>query len=206
MKRSVIFRVLFLLSISGFSQHKFTSYSAHTSITTAIRINNEIIAGRTAFFEKQSQEKPLMFQHTKLKISGLNKVSNILSKYIETLQKEINTEQILYNMLAEDAYKKILFTSNNELSFKGRKLKLKIDDLYAFAVKINGHKLSQLDNFYKDYFKTDTIYYDFEENQLNYFEYHFTDRSNYGIMMALNCLLLEVKTFQLLYYGTVMSY
>ncbi|MCG8858220.1 hypothetical protein [Tenacibaculum finnmarkense] len=206
MKRSVIFRVLFLLSISGFSQHKFTSYSAHRSITTAIRINNEIIAGRTAFFEKQSQEKPLMFQHTKLKIAGLNKVSNILSKYIETLQKEINTEQILYNMLAEDTYKKILFTSNNELSFKGRKLKLKIDDLYAFAVKINGHKLSQLDNFYKDYFKTDTIYYDFEENQLNYFEYHFTDRSNYGMMMALNCLLLEVKTFQLLYYGTVMSY
>ncbi len=198
--------MILFLPVVGFSQHKFTSYSAHRSITMAIRVNNEIIAGRTAFFEKQSEEKPLMFQHTKMKIAGLNKVSNILSKYIETLQKEINTEQILYNMLAEDTYKKMLFTSNNELSFKGRKLKLKIDDLYAFAVKINGHKLSQLDNFYKNHFKTDTIYYDFEENQLNYFEYHFTDKSNYGIMMALNYLLLEVKTFQLLYYGTVMSY
>ncbi|WBX68487.1 hypothetical protein PG910_10430 [Tenacibaculum dicentrarchi] len=49
--------MILFLPVVGFSQHKFTSYSAHTSITMAIRVNNEIIAGRTAFFEKQSEEK-----------------------------------------------------------------------------------------------------------------------------------------------------
>ena len=68
------------------------------------------------------------------------------------------------------------------------------------------HKLSQLDNFYNDHFKTDDVFYDFEENELDYFQYHFYDKSNYGIMMAMNCLLLDVKTFQLLFFGTVMRY
>ena len=47
---------------------------------------------------------------------------------------------------------------------------------------------------------------DFDKNELNYFQYYFYDKSNYGIMMAMNCLLLDVKKFQLLFYSTVMRY
>ncbi|MEX6627111.1 hypothetical protein [Tenacibaculum salmonis] len=206
MKVRFLLIYMLFLAFNGFTQHKLTTYSAHKSITNAIRINNELIIGRTAFFEKQSEEKPLMFQNTKMKIAGINWLSNDLSKYIETLQKEINTEQILYDMLKDGVYQKELFTDNHTLSFKGKKLKSKIDNLYELAVKANIHKLSQLENFYKGHFKTDAVFYGFDENQLDYFQYHFSDTSNYGIMMALNCLLLDVKTFQLLYYGTVMSY
>lgn len=206
MKVCFVLLYMLLLTASGFAQHKFTTYTAHKSITNAIRINNELIIGRAVFFEKQAAEKPLMFQNTKMKIAEINWLSNNLSKYIETLQKEINTEEILYDMMAEGIYEKELFTKNHTLSFKGKKLKSKIDDLYAVAVKVNVHKLSQLENFYKAHFKTDAVFYDFDENKIDYFQYHFHDTSNYGIMMALHCLLLEIKTFQLLYYGTVMSY
>ena len=194
------------MCFTAIAQHKFSTYTAHKSITEAIRINNELITGRTSFFEKQALAKPLMFQNTKIKIAEFNRLSNNLSKYIETLQNEANTEQVLYEMLTDGFYKNILFEKRGGLSFKGEKLKTKIDSLYNYSVKINVHKLSQLDNFYKGHFKTDDVFYDFDENELNYFEYRFYDTSNYGIMMAMNCLLLDVKTFQLLYFGTVMSY
>ena len=206
MKGSLLFCTTLLMSIAGFSQHKFSTYTAHKSITEAIRINNELIAGRTSFFEKQALAKPLMFQNTKIKIAEFNRLSNNVSRYIEVIQKEVNTEQVLYDMLTRDFYKNILFKNDKDLSFKGMKLKTKIDSLYNHAVKINVHKLSQLDNFYNGHFKTNDVFYDFDENELDYFEYRFYDKSNYGIMMAMNCLLLDVKTFQLLYFGTVMSY
>jgi len=206
MKSKFILIVVLFMSVAAFAQHKFVTYFAHKSITEAIRINNELIKGRTSFFEKQAEEKPLMFQNTKIKIQEFNRLSNNLSKYIEVLQNEVNTEQVLYEMLGNDAYKNILFSDKNNLTFKGGKLKVKIDSLYNYSVKINVHKLSQLENFYEGHFKTDFVFYDFDENEMNYFEYHFYDKSNYGIMMAMNCLLLDVKTFQLLYFGTVMSY
>ncbi|WP_418651050.1 hypothetical protein [Tenacibaculum aestuariivivum] len=173
---------------------------------SAIRINNELIIGRTFFFEKQALEKPLMFQNTKNKIAKFNQLSNDLSKYIESIQEEVNTEQVLYDMINDGVYKNMLFLNDNKLTIKGEELKLKIDNLYNYAVKINVHKLSQLENFYNTHFKTDAIFYDFDENEIDYFKYHFSDISNYGIMMAMNCLHLDVKTFQLLYFGTVMSY
>ncbi|WP_028890165.1 hypothetical protein [Tenacibaculum ovolyticum] len=206
MKGSFLFFTAIFLSFKGFTQYNFSTYTAHKSITEAIRVNNELIAGRTSFFEKQAAAKPLMFQNTKIKIQEFNRLSNSLSKYIETIQKEVNTEQVLYDMLGSDFYKKVLFNDSKNLSYKGRKLKRKIDSLYNHSVKINVHKLSQLENFYNDHFKTADVFYDFDENELDYFQYHFYDKSNYGIMMAMNCLLLDVKTFQLLYFGTVMSY
>lgn len=206
MKGSLIFFITFFVTLCGFSQHKFSTYSAHKTIIEAINIQSELIAGRTSFFEEQATEKPLMFHNTKIKVAKLNRLANNLSKYIETLQEKVNTEQVLYDMLPENTYKKLLFGNGKSLSFKGDKLKIKIDSLYNYAIKINVHKLSQLDNFYNDHFKTDDVFYDFDENELDYFQYHFYDKSNYGIMMAMNCLLLDVKTFQLLYYGTVMSY
>ena len=206
MKNKLILLSLFLVSLQGFSQHKFLTYSAHKSITEAIRINNELIAGRTSFFEKQAEEKPLMFQKTKTRLVEFNRLSNNLSKYIEKLQKEANTEQVLYDLLVDDFYKNILFEKGERLSYKGRRLKVKIDSLYNHAIKINVHKLSQLENFYNGHFKTNDVFYDYDGNEIDYFKYHFYDKSNYGIMMSMNCLLLDVKTFQLLYYGTVMSY
>ena len=206
MKNRLLFFTAFFICFSGFTQHKFATYTAHKSMTEAIRINNELITGRTSFFEKQSEEKPLMFKSTKVKIAEFNRLSNNVSKYIEKLQKEVNVEQVLYDMLTDDFYKNIMFNDGKNLSYKGEKLKIKIDSLYNHSVKINVHKLSQLENFYKGNFKTNEVFYDFDENELDYFQYRFYDKSNYGIMMAMNCLLLDVKTFQLLYYGTVMSY
>ena len=206
MKNKLILLSLFLVSLHGFSQHKFLTYSAHKSITEAIRINNELIAGRTSFFEKQAEEKPLMFQKTKTRVVEFNRLSNNLSKYIEKLQKEANTEQVLYDLLVDDFYENILFEKEEGLSYKGKRLKVKIDSLYNHAIKINVHKLSQLENFYNGHFKTNDVFYDHDGNEIDYFKYHFYDKSNYGIMMSMNCLLLDVKTFQLLYYGTVMSY
>jgi hypothetical protein len=49
-------------------------------------------------------------------------------------------------MLGSDFYKKVLFSDGKNLSYKGRKLKIKIDSLYDHSVKINVHKLSQLSN------------------------------------------------------------
>ncbi len=197
--------IIGFVSLNCISQHKHKTFTAHKSIVDAIRVNDEVIKGRTAFFEKQADVKPLMFQKTKIRISELNRLSNNLSKYIESIQKEVNTEMVLYELLTKDIYKTTLFKNNGELTLKGKKLKVKIDSLYDYSVKINVHQLSQLENFYKDNFKTSATYYEYEK-EINYFEYLFYDKSNYGMMMAMNCLLLDVKTFQLLYYGTVMSY
>ncbi|WP_159284536.1 hypothetical protein [Tenacibaculum maritimum] len=56
-----------------------------------------------------------------------------------------------------------------------------------------------------NHFKTNGDYYN-EEDKIDYFNYLFYDKSNYGIMMSLSYLLLDVKTFQLLYLGTVTGY
>lgn len=205
MKGKFVLLIIGLISLNCASQHKYKTFTAHKSIVDAIRINDEIIQGRTAFFEKQAEKKPLMFQKTKVRISELNRLSNNVSKYIESIQKEVNTEMILYELLAKNKYETTLFSAPGKLSSKGRKLKIKLDSLYNYSIKINVHQLSQLENFYNDKFKTAATYYEYEK-EINYFEYLFYDKSNYGMMMAMNCLLLDVKTFQLLYYGTVMSY
>ncbi|MBA6155917.1 hypothetical protein H3Z83_05205 [Tenacibaculum sp. S7007] len=205
MKGKLVLLIIVFISLNCISQHKYKTFTAHKSIIDAIRINDEIIKGRTTFFEKQAEVKPLMFQKTKVRISELNRLSNNLSKYIESIQEEVNTEMILYELLEKDKYKTTLFKNNGNLTLKGKKLKDKIDSLYNCSVKINVHQLSQLENFYNDNFKTSARYYEYEK-EINYFEYLFYDKSNYGMMMAMNCLLLDVKTFQLLYYGTVMSY
>ena len=206
MKNRLLFFTVFLMCVSIQAQYKLSTYTAHKSITEAIRINTEVIAGRTSFFEKQAAQKPLMFQKTKIILAEFNRLSNNVSKYIEEIQSKVNTEQVLYDMLTNGFYKNILFQSNNELTFKGDQLKIKIDSLYNYSIKMNVHKLSQISNFADSHFKTSNVFYDFDENELNYFQHLFYDKSNYGIMMAMNCLILDVKTFQLLYYGTVMSY
>ncbi|MFY7670200.1 hypothetical protein ACOSP6_03865 [Tenacibaculum sp. MEBiC06402] len=198
--------LLIFVSLAGFAQHNFSTYSAHKSVVKSIRVSDDIIEGRTAFFEKQADEKPLMFQKTRVRIAELNRLSNNLSKFIIKTQKEVNSERVLYDLLDEDYYKNILFKSNGNLTRAGRQLKVKIDSLYTISVRVNVHKLSQLENFYEDHFKTNGEYYDHDGNQISYFEQLFYDKSNYGIMMSLNYLLLDVKTYQLLYYGTVMSY
>ena len=147
-----------------------------------------------------------MFQKTRVRIGELNRLANNVSKYIEKIQKEVNTERVLYELLPKEFYNDLLFEPNGTLTSKAKRLKIKIDSLYNHAIRINVHQLSQLENFYEKRFKTDGDFYDFEENRLTFFEYLFYDKSNYGMMMAMNYLLLDVKTFQILYYGTVMSY
>ncbi|CAL2102698.1 GldM_N domain-containing protein [Tenacibaculum sp. 190130A14a] len=204
-KIGVIISVLFCF-FESFAQHNYTAYNAHVSIVDAIRVQSELIEGRTSFFEKQAAQKPLMFQKTKVRVGELNRLSNNLSKYIERIQKEVGTESILYDLLGKEAYKNSIFKSNGRLTYKGTKLKRKIDSLYDCSLKINVHKLSQLENFYEGRFNTHKEYFDFDQNKIDYFNHLFYDKSNYGMMMAMNYLLLDVKTFQLLYYGTVMSY
>lgn len=202
----ILFYMLLLTTVSGFAQHNLRTYSVHKPITDAIQMSKELIIGRIVFFDKQLERKPLMFKNTKVQILQISQACNILSKEIEALQKEINTKKILSNEIPEGVYEKKLFTKNNTLNNKGKSLKSKIDYLYAAAVKTNIHDVSVLENFYTTHFKTDAVFYDFDKNEINYFDYYFQDMSNYGIMMSLNCLLLDIKTFQLLYYGTVMSY
>lgn len=206
MYKRVVVKIVLLINVVAYAQHEYTSNVAHESLKKAIYINHEIIEGRTAFFEKQADEKPLMFQKTRVLIGELNRLSNNLKKFINTTQEDVNTEQVIYNLLDDDFYSKLLFTSRGELTKKGKKLKTKLDSLYTYSLKINVHKLSQLENFSNDHFKTSNEYYDFNEKKLNFFDNLFYDKSNYGIMMSMYYLLLNVQTFQLLYYGTIMSY
>jgi hypothetical protein len=200
--------VIFIVALcsSVFAQHDFSTFYAHKSLIRSISVSDDVIQGRTAFFEKQADEKPLMFHKTRKRIGELNRLSNNLSKFIIQTQKEVNTERVLYDLLDEDFYRKILFKNNGGLTTKGKLLKIKIDSLYNISVRVNVHRLSQLENFYEEHFKTNGEYYDYDGNPISYFEQLFFDKTNYGIMMSLNYLLLDVKTFQLLYYGTVMSY
>ncbi len=202
-------KVVFIVSVFSVlllqAQHKYSSYVAHESLEKAIRMSNDVIEGRTAFFEKQTLEKPLMFQKTSVLIGELNRLSNNLSKFIVKTQKEVNTERVLHNLLEEGFYKKIFFKSSGGLTKEGGKLKVKIDSLYNHAKRINVHQLSQIENFHEDHFRTDLDFYDEDENKITYFEHLFYDTSNYGMMMTMNYLLLDVKTFQILYFGTVMS-
>jgi len=180
------------------AQYNYSSNTAHVSIKEAIALNNDIIRERTANFEKKAESKPLMFVSVKRKISELNRVSNNLVKYINSIQKEEVSERILYELVDEDFYVNKLFTDSNRLSVKGEKLKTKIDSLYLIAKRINIHKLSHLDNFVDAHFNTNEEYYDAYEKKINFFEHHFFDTSNYGIMMSMNYLMLDVKVFQLL--------
>ncbi len=197
--------VLFIV-VGGYAQHDFSTYNAHKSLLKSIKVSDEVIEGRTAFFEKQAEEKPLMFQKTRVRIGELNRLANNLSKFIVNTQKEVNTERVIYDLLDEDFYRKILFRHNGSLTKEGKKLKIKIDSLYDISIRVNVHRLSQLENFSEDHFKTNGEYYDHDGNQISYFDQLFYDKTNYGIMMSMNYLLLDIKTFQLLYYGTVMSY
>lgn len=201
----VILSLLFCFT-KGIAQHSFSTYKAHESMMDAIRVQSDLIEGRTSFFEKQAEKKPLMFQKTKVRVGELNRLSNNLSKYIERIQKEVGTESILYDLLEKEAYKNTIFKSNGRLTYKGTKLKRKIDSLYTCSKGVNVHKLSQLENFYEARFNTHKDYFDFDQNKIDYFNHLFYDKSNYGMMMAMNYLLLDVKTYQLLYYGTIMSY
>ncbi|WP_299837839.1 hypothetical protein [uncultured Tenacibaculum sp.] len=204
---SKLFFTLFMFSVSFLTaQHTYVTNRGHESLEKAIHISHELIEGRTAFFERQAEDKPLMFQKTRVLIGELNRLSNNVKSYIDTIQKEVNTEQIVYDLLSENFYKKVLFTDNGGLTKRGKRLKIKIDSLYDYSLKINVHRLSQLENFSKDHFKTSNVYYDFDENELSFFEHLFYDKTNYGIMMSMYYLTLDVQTFQLLYYGTVMSY
>lgn len=205
MKSKLTLLVFLFISVVAFSQYRYKTFKAHTSIAKAIQMYNEVIEGRTLHFEKKADEKPLMFQKTRIRVAELNRLAKNLSVYINKLQAEANKDQILYDLREREFYKNILFKSKGKLTYKGQKLKVKIDSLYDCVTKINVHKLSQLENFYVDNFKTDAVFYQ-EENEINYFEHLFYDTSNYGIMMAMNYLLLDVKTFQLLYYGTIMNY
>lgn len=206
MKNKLVFFVVVLAGLTLNAQHDFSTYNAHKSLERSIRVSNDVIEGRTAFFERQADEKPLMFQKTRQRIGELNRLANNLSKYIESTQEEVNAERVLYNLLVDDFYENLLFHANGSLTNKGKRLKIKIDSLYQISVRINVHRLSQLENFYEDHFKTNGEYYDHDGNSISYFDQLFYDKTNYGIMMSMNYLLLDVKTFQLLYYGTVMSY
>ncbi|WP_442267334.1 hypothetical protein ACSIGC_06540 [Tenacibaculum sp. ZS6-P6] len=188
------------------AQHQYITTKGHESLEKAIYVSHEMIEGRTAYFERQAEEKPLMFQKTRVLIGELNRLSNNVKSYIDTIQREVNTERVVYDLLEKNFYKKLLFTHQGKLTKRAKLLKVKIDSLYNFSLKVNVHRLSQLENFSKEHFKTDNEYYDFEENKLTFFEHLFYDKTNYGIMMSMYYLTLDVQTFQLLYYGTVMSY
>lgn len=197
---------MFLSCWGANAQYTFDTYIAHKSLVNSIRISSDIIEGRTAFFEKQSEEKPLMFQKTKVRMGELNRIANNLSKYIEKTQKEVNSERVLYDLLDQNAYKKIFFKSNGRLTSNGLNLKRKIDSFYVQAKNVNVHALSQLENFYEGHFKINGEYYNHDGEEISFFDRLFYDKSNYGMMMAMNYLMLDVKMYQLLYYGTIMSY
>lgn len=201
----ILFNLFLFTSLLTQAQYKYSSNTAHISIVQSIKLNNDIIKERSANFEKKAAAKPLMFVNVKKKISALNYASNDLSAFIKEIQEEVNVDNILYELREEGFYENILFT-DDKLSERGRELKVKIDALYQMTKVINIHRLTNLSDFAKEHFDTSEIYYDAYENKVNYFRHVFYDKTNYGIMMNMNYLLLEVKVFQLLYYRTVMSY
>lgn len=202
--KKIVF-IITLFSVTIHAQYKYMTHTAHYSIEKAIKISNDVIDGRTLFFEKKAENKPLMFQKTKVMLGELNRLSNNIAKYIVKTQDEVNREQVLYDLLEKGFYKRVIFKDNGGLTKKGDSLKMKIDSLYNHSKRINVHQLSQLENFYEEHFKTDADFYE-EEKKISYFDYLFYDKSNYGMMMTMNYLLLDIKTFQLLYFGTVMNY
>lgn len=201
------FIVLFLFSnLSIQSQHSHTSNTAHISIINAINVHNNIIEERLENFEKKTESKPLMFVNVKRSISDLNYAANNLNLFITSMQDEIGSERILYQLLADDFYEKTLFNSAGGLSEKGKELKRRIMAFYQAGHKVNIHDLTGLSDFVNQHFNTNEAYYDGQENKIDYFDYLFYDRSNYGIMMTLYYLVSDIKVFQLLYYRSVMTY
>lgn len=197
---------IFTLMYEVKAQNNFSSYQAHTSVQQAIGVTSDIIKGRTLFFEKQAEKKPLMFVKTKKSISDLNRIANSISRSIDSVQKVVNPERILLGLLDDNHYQNIFFDENGDLTIFGIELQDKVSALYKVNKKINVHKLTHLDDFMEKHFKVDNEYYNEEGDQIDYFHYMLHDKSNYGIMLSMNLLLLDVKTYQLLYYGTVMNY
>jgi len=202
--------VLLTIIVFGFcsakAQYYYSTNTAHETIERAIEVNSDVIKARTLDFEKKAESKPLMFVNTKKKISELNRVSNNLSYYLEALQKEVDKERVLSGLIEEHFYENLLFDAYGKLNEKGEKLKVKIDSLYLVSNKVNIHGLTGLTDFSSEHFNTHKNYYDDYENKIDYFKHLFCDRSNYGMMMAMYCLLLDVKTFELLYFQTIMSF
>ena len=202
------FLIVIVVSFSHvvLSQHNFSTYMGHESVLEAIAVTSDIIKERTADFEKKAEKKPLMFLQVKKKIGELNRVSNNLSRYITDLQSDVGKERILYELIEDDVYERMLFGYDGSFTPKLHLLKVKIDSLYMLSNAINVHQLTHLNDFSDHHFKTTVDFYDQDENKVDYFNYLFYDKSNYGIMMSMNYLLLDVKTFQLLYFRTVMAY
>lgn len=201
-----IFFSLFLCQFLNAQYNKFSSPYVHKSVIEAINVTDDIIKARTKNFEKKSEEKSLMFLREKKNISQLNNISNSVSDYIEKLKSLAGTEKILYKLVEESFFKELLFTQEGELTITGDSLKVKLDSLYFVNKKLNLRGFTHLKDFNNNHFKTDTDYYNEEGEIVDFFNHFFYDKSNYGIMMALNLLLLDVKTNQLLFFGTVMSY
>ncbi len=188
------------------AQHYFATNAAHQSVFRAIEVNEDVIKARSKDFEKKAEAKPLMFVNTKKKVSELNRLSNNLSEFIKKIHKEADTERVLHDLLEEGFYERLLFTPDGDLNANGQKLKIKIDSLYHVVRKINIHGLTHLNDFAEDHFNTSKAYFDEYENKISYFKYFFTDKTNYGMMMAMHYLLLDIKIFELLYFQTIMSF
>lgn len=204
-KKSIIVIFLFWSLIVN-AQYNFSSYNAHNSIIQSINTSNNIIQARTKYFEKKLEEKPLLYLREKNHISKLNHISNSVSNWIKKIKLEADTERVLYDLLDQDFLKNIIFSNDGQLTLKGEKLKIKLDSLHLVNKQINLRGYTHLKDFTSEHFKTDSDFFDEEGNKVDYFNYLFYDKSNYGILMSLNILLLDVKTNQLLFYGTVMHY
>lgn len=204
-KKSMLFFFL-LCQISLMAQYTFSSHNAHNSVLQSINVYDNVIKARSLYFEKKSEEKPLLFLREQKSIAELNRVSNSVSDYIKKLKKEADTERVLYELIEEDFFNNLLFTSRGNLTSKGSVLKRKLDSLHHVNTKINLRGFTHLTQFSEEHFKTTADYFDENGDKVDYFNHVFYDKSNYGIMMSLNLLLLDVKTNQLLFFGTVMNY
>lgn len=205
LQKTAIFFFLFC-QISLMAQYTFSSHNTHNSILQSINVYDDVIKARTKEYEKKSEEKPLMFLREKKSIAELNRISNSVSNYLKKIKAEADTERILYELVEEDFLNKLLFTTSGNLTSKGIILKRKLDSLHDTNTKINLRGFTHLTQFSEEHFKTDADYFDENGDKVDYFNHFFYDKSNYGMMMALNLLLLDVKTNQLLFFRTVMSY
>lgn len=206
MKTKIVLFFLLFLNTVLYAQYRFSSQNIHNSVLEAINVNNDVIKGRTKYFEDKSEEKPLMFLREQKNVSELNRVSNSVSNYINKLKTEADTEKILYELIDEDFFKELLFTASGKLTLKGKVLKRKLDSLHLINNKINLRGFTHLKQFSEEHFKTDAEYYNEDGSNSDFFNHYFYDKSNYGIMMSLNLLLLDVTTNQLLFFGTIMTY
>lgn len=201
-----IFFFLFLCKFTVHAQYNFSSPNAHNSIEQVIVVTDDIIKERTKDFEKKGDEKPLHFLREKKSVSQLNKISNSLSDYIKKLKKQVELEQVLYNLVDDNFFEDLLFDSQGFLTYQGDTLQIKLDSLYSVNKAINVRGFTHLKDFNENHFNTQIEYYNDKGDEVDFFNHFFYDKSNYGMLMSLNLLLLDVKTNQLLFFRTVMSY